>query len=67
MVYIIIRGSVILIVSLLGRQLKNVKYLLYKYTEQTVSEKVNSQKGNSPNRRLKFQNITKEKTMYYLV
>jgi len=67
MVCIIIRGSVILIVSQIGRQLKNVKYLSYKYTKQTVSEKVNSQKGNSPNRRLKFQNITKEKTAYYLV
>ncbi len=32
-----------------------------------MSEKVNSQKGNSPNRRLKFQNIAKEKIDYHLI
>ena len=41
--------------------------MLYKNTKQTVSEKVNGQKGNSPNRWLKFQNIVKEKTIYYLI
>ena len=65
MVCITIQGSVILVVNHYDYQLKNVKCVLYKYTKQTVSEKVNGQKGNSPNRWLKFQNIAKEKTKYY--
>lgn len=32
-----------------------------------MSEKVNSQKGNSPNRWLKCQNIAKEKIKYNVI
>jgi len=52
--------------ALTGCYLKNVKYVLYKDTKQTISEKVNSQKGNSPDHKIKFHNITKEKTIYCL-
>jgi len=65
MVLIIIQGSVILVVNYFNYRLKNVQCVLYTSTKQTVSEKVNGQKGNSPNRWLKFQNVIKEKTKYY--